>query len=91
MLLGVWCSKEFIKKGTAMISTSTNKMGPGVWFKVNTTYEETFQYKFFCTYLLRLFDKKYSHMIYHTKVSAEPSTVREKVKVTEDVQILTVH
>jgi len=25
--------KEFIKKVKAMISTSTNKMGPGVWLK----------------------------------------------------------
>jgi len=25
--------KEFIKKVKAMISTSTNKMGTGVWFK----------------------------------------------------------
>jgi len=33
MLLGVWHYLEFIKKFEAMISTSTNKMGPGVWLK----------------------------------------------------------
>jgi len=42
-------------------------------------------------YLLRLFDKKYSHAMYDTKVSAEPFTVRGKVTVSEDVQIFTVH
>jgi len=30
-------------------------------------------------YPLRLFDKKYSHMVYHTKMSAELSTVKGKV------------
>ena len=43
-------------------------------------------------YPLRLFDKKYSHMVYHTKISAEPSTVRGKVPgYREDVQILIAH
>jgi len=69
-----------------MISTNIDKVGTGVWFK-------SIQHKnrHFNTKSLRLFDKKYTHTIYHTKVPAEPFTVRGKLQVMEDVQIFTVH
>jgi len=69
-----------------MISTSTDKVGTGVWFKSIQHKNRHFNTKSFVSLI-----KKYSHTIYHTKVPAEPSTVREKSQVTEDVQIFTVH
>jgi len=61
-----------------MISASTNKLGTGVWFKSIQQKNRHFNTKTFVPFKA-MYLKKYSHTMYHSKVSAEPSTVRGKV------------